>query len=137
MILRTPQEWADFLGMKIVCFATSKNKYAYYAINLQEHPFSYAWIKYLDEIIQSDQPDDFYKQACWDLTKILAEHKYNNVFVPNQNGNVKMLVATDPTHEHHVFITGRLKGIEDAYKLPTAELNDWDKNIYVPSWENE
>ena len=78
MILRTPQEWADFLGMKVVCFAISKNTCAYYAINLQDYPFSDAWIKYLDEILKSDQPNDFYKQACWGLTEILEKHKYNN-----------------------------------------------------------
>jgi hypothetical protein len=137
MILRTPQEWADFLGMKVVCFAISKNTYAYYAINLQDYPFSYAWIKYLDEILKSDQPNDFYKKACWGLTEILNKHKYNSVFMYKKDGNIKMLIPLDPAHNNHKFIRGVLKNIDIAYKLPMEQLTEWDKNVYVPSWETE
>lgn len=132
MINRTPQEWADFLGMKIACFSIAKNEYAYFAINLQENPFTQAWTKHLDEIQKSTDAEDFYKTYMWDLTKGLAINKYNNIFVPMQSGDIKMIVSND-NGEFHTFTVGRLKSIKDAYKLPIT-VSSWDKTVYVPKW---
>lgn len=61
MINRTPQEWADFLGMKIACFSIAKGEYAYYAINLQENPFTQKWVEHLDDIQNQQTQTSFIK----------------------------------------------------------------------------
>ena len=132
MINRTPQEWADFLGMKIACFSIAKGEYAYYAINLQENPFTQTWTEYLEDIQKSTDADEFYKEYVWDLTKSLATQKYNTVFVPMQAAEIKMIVSND-NGKTHTFTVGRLKSINDAYKLPIV-VNTWDKTVYVPTW---
>ena len=134
MITRSPQEWANFLGMKVACFKISSNRFAYYAIELQDYPFSSVWVKFLDEAMESNKPNKFYKNHFWEMTKMLLVHGYNKVFRSNDNGSVKMLVPVDKLKQIHKFILGNTFEVDTAYKLPTLELNVWDRNVYVPDW---
>lgn len=131
MLERTPQEWADFLGTKVVCFAESSDSYAYYAIELYELPFTYKWKEHLNEIKASNSPEEFFKKNYWDMTSTLAAQKYNSIFVPVDKGDIKMLrTEVDGTHD---FVFGRIKSIDDAYRLP-IDTQKWDKTVYTPVW---
>ena len=65
---------------------------------------------------------------------MLLVHGYNKVFRSNDNGSVKMLVPVDKLKQIHKFILGNTFEVDTAYKLPTSELNVWDRNVYVPDW---
>ena len=131
MISRTPQEWANFLRMKVACFF-SGDQCAYYAIDERYSPFSRKWIELLD-ISNSMEPNDFYKKFMWEMTKDLSNRKYDSVFIPVENGGIKLLKTVGG---NKVFELGRLENLQEFFKLP-IHISEWDKNVYYPVYDQQ
>ena len=131
MLSKTPQEWADFLGTKIVCFSVGVNTYEYRCIECNYLPFSSAWMEYLPETFEYSNPEDFYKKYRWLLTKTLAKSKYDTVFIPTNIGEVNCLETNNDTHK---YVVGRISTISESSNLIPISVKKWDKTIYVPSY---
>lgn len=128
MIERTIQEWSNFLGLKIICFKLGTNTYKYIGIDTEYIPFSTKWSEYLGDIIQTDEPEEFYKNNKWNLTKILAKDSYDSLFIPDENGNLYCLKLNN---NKHIYVKGKLEDPIKGFIIP-IECSKWDKTIYEP-----
>ena len=127
MTYRTPQEWADFLGMKVACFSSGEI-YEYYAFDRSYFPFSIKWLEVLPQA-KLMTPQTFYDRFRMNMTHSLADHKYNAVFIPTVDGDIRLLRKVG---DERYFENGRLEPFNSFFKIPLGQLERWDKNIYVP-----
>ena len=134
MLSKTPQEWADFLGVKVVCLSIGTNMYEYRAIEYPYLPFSSAWLEYLPATLEYSNPEDFYKKYRWLLTKTLAKNKYDTIFIPTNIGDVNCLETKDDGHK---YVVGRVSTISESSSLLPITTKKWDKTVYVPSYYEE
>lgn len=126
----TPQEYADFLNKTIVCFNLKNGTYEYRAIDNDCKPFVMAWNHYFSIINDSLDPEKFYKDYRWKLTKTLAVEKYDSYFKLDSTGNIRYLNKTDSGF--HYFEKGKIYTFSEAENLNFI-VNKWDKNIYKPN----
>ena len=129
MLIKTPQDWADFLGMKVVCFKTGDTTYEYRGIEYPCLPFSSDWLQYLPET-EDNTPEIFYSKYRWLLTKTLSKNKYDTIFIPTNLGDVNCLESQG---DEHVYVKGRLVRVTDGYLIPIP-VTEWDKTIYIPDF---
>lgn len=127
MIQRTPQEWADFLGMKVACFSLKNGEYEYRAFEQNYLPFSMKWLDLID-VARKEDANQFYKRNWMTLTKTLAQENYDSIFIPTKSGEYIMIRDVD---ENRVYEVGRLVGFEQGYKIP-VKVDKWEKKTYVP-----
>lgn len=134
MRIRKPQEWADFLGMRVACFSNGKGGFEYRAFEEDFVPFVMAWTKFNNEINTESDPEVFYSKNRWVMTKDLANTKYDSLFRDLGIGENK-IVASDDNGETHYYKYGKITNLEETYCLNLKVVN-WDKNIYFPSYED-
>lgn len=127
--MKTIQEWADFLNKKIACFKIN-DTYKYLIMDLNYFPYSSSWSQFTQQMENMDSYE-FHDKYHQEVADILAKEKYDSVFIPDVNGNVKMLVTNN--NDEKYFISGSIVlpykvCIEEAIPDPL----EWDSKIYMP-----